>query len=298
MSAAEFSADYKFLYNTREPVTAAALAESLAAIDALAAKAPAVLKTIVPRIGRIDAQLLVTHIAIGSYDEHFLFRLVFGKGKVAERKLEALRKKLKLDKMNPTQLAALLLSGVIIYGVWQFSQSDKSASIHIENSFNSIGGKLNMSGEEIAAILDSAIRNKEDLRRQTVKLIRPAGLSETGELTIAGEDIQLTLPPKALDVVPVSYSKAEPNEPEELLVKVPAVIRALDLDRPGQGWAGILPEISERRLPVELAEGVNPLSITPGKITYLDVNLIHSVDHHGNKSPKRIVVERVYDAKD
>lgn len=285
------SAPYHFSYKTTSPVTAGALADSLMGLEGIAEKSLLILKQLAPHIGPMECQLLVTSIEIGSYNENFIYRLIFGKGKAAEKKIDELRTALKLDNMDPKKIVAIAVSAALVYGVWLFAKPDEPANVHIINSFNSIGTDLNMSHEEVIALLDSAIHNKEDLKRKTVKLIRPQGDTQPGDLSLTGP-YALRLPAEALKSIPAEYSKPEKDEPETELKNVPFIVRAMDLDRPGTGWAAILPELDERRLPLALDPGINPLSLPPGKIIYGDLTVIHSLDRHGNKKAKRYLLHQ------
>jgi len=286
---------YSFFYSAEGPVTATALAESLIGLEGMAERAAFALRTLAPNIGRVKAQLLVHDVAIGSYKENFLFRLVLGRGDDAERKLDDLRRKLHLDGVNaPTIVTSALVAGIVCYGVWQFAKPDPSASTFVNNGFLAIGSSINMPPDEFTALLDKSTPNKEDLRRDTVRIVRPAGLKQAGTMTLKAGDLTVSLPHQALATVPIQYTKGEPEILETKLSKVPAIIRALDLDRVGQGWAGVLPETSETRMPVELGDGVSPAAIPPGKIIYADVTLIQGVDRRGQKIPKRFISEKIH----
>lgn len=286
---------YTFLYDTEGPVTAAALAESLIGLDGMAGRAAFALRALSPDLGRIRHELLVRDVAIGSYKEQFWFRFIFGTEKNAEKKLEQLRRRLHLDAVNgsPVAIASVVAVGLVAYGVWQFAKPDPVASVLVNNGLLAIGSSINLPADQFEAVLDTASPNKEELRRDTVRIVRPAGLEKTGVMTLKAGDISVSLPHQALEPVPVEYTKREPQTVEIKLTNAPAIIRALDLDRAGQGWAGVLPEISEKRMPVELGKDVSPSAIPPGKIIYGNVTLIQAVDRKGEKTPKRFVLEKI-----
>lgn len=285
---------YTFLYDTEGPVTAAALAESLIGLDGMAGRAASALRTLSPNLGRIKHELLVRDVAIGSYKEQFWFRFIFGYGKAAERKLDELRKRLHLDDVNASPvIASALVAGPVAYGVWQFAKPDPVASVLVNNGLLAIGSSINLPADELSALFDASSPNKDELRRDTVRIVRPGGLAKAGTMTLKAGDLSVSLPHQALESVPVEYTKSEPEIHEVKLTNVPTIIRALDLDRAGQGWAGVLPEISEKRMPVELGKEVSPSAIPPGKIIYGNVTLIHAVDRRGEKTPKRFILEKI-----
>lgn len=70
-------------------------------------------------------------------------------------------------------------------------------------------------------------------------------------------------------------------------------IRAMDLDKVGKGWWALAPAISDRRLPIELGPGIDPLTIPYGRTIRADLTLTYKVDRHGGRTPKGLMLKRL-----
>ena len=234
----------------------------------------------------------MTSIELGSYKENFLVRMVFGSGEDAERKIEELRQKLGLKEMNAKTLIGFLLAAALVYGAYLTLKPGSPSSVHIENSFNTIGREMNLKPEEVMALMEEAINNKEDLKKHVVKLAHPGGVSQGGEIRIDGNDA-FTIPAEIVNGIPTRYEKKEAEEPFQDFDNVTIVLRAMDLDRPTTGWWAIVGEISDKRLPVEISADINPATIPIGKNTPVDITVVYKVDSHGNKTPKRYLLRKL-----
>lgn len=288
---------HRFYYDTDSPITASMLAESLLGLEGVIKRSTDILSKLIDTPIR-DADVLITSIKFGSYDENFLIRFFFGKGRTGERNIEQLRKKLGLQKMELSKVAAIAILAAIAYGAYHFATSSKDdkASVHIENSFNNWGKELGMTKEELLALVQDAIRNKEDLKKQVVRLTHPAGSQKGGTITLDGDET-LSIPSTVINSIPADYVKDTPDEPFKDFEGVDVVVRAVDLDRPAMGWAAIVPSVSDKRLPLQLAEGLDPLTVPIGKYTPSDITVIYKTDAHGNKTPKRLLLRKLVPKK-
>jgi hypothetical protein len=289
---------HEFYYKTSSPVTAAALADNLLGLEGLFRHGAGVLARLLD-VPVKDSVLLVTGIELSSYKDSFLFRLVFGKGAAAEKKLEKLRETLRIKDMDGATLAKVMIGLAAVYGGWHlFAQQhakapDEAAALRVENSFNNMCVSINMEPWEMLALLDESIRNKEDLRKNVIRIFKPDGQNASGEVRIGGED-GFTIPADVSEGLPVKYEKQDAEEDEVPHFNVPIIIRALDLDKPEQGWWAVLPEMGDNRLPVVLGETIKPGSILPGKIFHADVSIHYKTGPNGSRRAKRVILHKKY----
>jgi hypothetical protein len=293
MTATYLDTAHFFQYDSKIPVTAGALAESLLGLEAVVKKSAGVLNRLFDVHIR-DTEVLVTSFEFGSYKENLVFRFFFGKGREAERNIEKLRTQLGLKNMDFKRATAIVVTGAVLYAGYRFLPSTPSpASVHIENSFNNLGQELGFTKDELIAIFEASIRNPDDLKKQVSRMAHPGAVPHGGTMTL-DNDTQLSIPPDVISVITPGYTRDEPDEPFKDFDNTQIVIRAIDLDRPATGWAGIVPTISDKRLPVALADGLDPSTVPAGKNTDADVTVIYKVDKHGNKEPKRYLLRKIH----
>lgn len=284
---------HEFFFATKDEVTAKSLSDNLLGLEgAFQASTKVLSKLLEARVK--EGQLLVEAIELNSYKDKLLFRLVFGKGEDAEEKLEILRKKLKIDNMKPEAVVAVALAGSIVYAAWKLS-SDKGditppVQIHIENSFNNLGGELGLTRQEAIDLFESALDGDEKVKQNVIKLVRPNGQYGGGEVIIDGKE-SLTIPREIVDAVPLDYEKPQAREVVDTLENVEIVVRALDLDQPEKGWWGIIPKISDRRISLALDAGIDPATIPAGRYFRADVEVEFRYDKMGRKKPKKILLK-------
>ena len=288
--------DHYFYYDTKIPVTTSALAESLLSYEAIVRRSRGVLNNVLGAKIK-DSEIYVTGVEIGSYKESFTFRFIFGKGRAGEKNVEKIRKKLGLTNVDAKKLIGIVVLGAVLYAAYCFLPKEPTpASIHIENSFNNLGKEIGLSKEEILKLFSTSIKNTEDLKRQVSRLAHPNGEEHTGSMHFDRDD-SLTIPSDIVSMIPAGYKKEELDEPFRDYDNVDIVIRAVDLDRPDAGWAGIFPEIGDKRLPVVLAEGLNPSAISIGRLIPANITVVFKVGKNGEKHAKRIMLRSLVDEK-
>lgn len=285
--------EHFFYYDTKNPATASSLAESLLGFEGIVKRSTAVLSRVLD-VPIKDTEVLITSFEFGSYKENFIFRFLFGKGRAAEKNLEKLRNQLGIQNMDLKKVAAVVVTGAVLYAAYRFLPSAPTpATIHIENSFNNLGKEIGLSKDELIALFDATIRNPDELKKHVSKLAHPGATPHGGTITLDNNPA-LSIPADVVSVIPPGYTKDDVDEPFKDFDGIQIVIRAIDLDRPATGWAGIVPTISDRRLPVSLADGLDPATVPAGKNTDADVTVIYKVDKNGNKEPKRYLLRKVH----
>lgn len=291
-----FQSEHLFIYATKKPISATMLAESLVGLDGIVDHSARVLAAIM-EVRVKSSGVLIKKIEFGSYKEDIIVRLLFGKGKDLEKNIEKLRKLTGLTHMSAGTLITLVLICVLGYGVYKFAadKGDQKATISITNSFNDWGKEVGMTGEELMAKVATAITDHGDLKKQVVRLTRPAGADDNGSITFDGSPAR-KLDAEVVSVVPLQYEKELPDEPVKDFPNEQIVIRAADLDRPSTGWFGIAPGISDRRVAVQLEEGVDPMKIILGKYNQADITVLYELDKRGEKFPKKFLVRKIYDS--
>lgn len=286
--------EHHFYFATNAPITAQTLAESLLGLDGIVRRSANVLQRLLPNTTISDVDVLITSIQLGSYKENFIVRILFGEGEEAEKKIEELRKTLMLENMTGKKIVAFAITAAIAYAAWLHLKPGDPAQIHIENSFNTIGGEVGMNREQVIGVLDAALGNKkEELKKNVVKLVHPGGMASSGSLTI-DQNEAFSIPTEVVENVPVQYEKDQEDEPFKDLENVQLSVRALDLDNPRRGWWAIAPDIAqERRINMRVAEDIDLRTISTGKYFYANITVFFKVDKNGNKTAKRFLLRKI-----
>lgn len=286
---------HHFSYNTPGEVTAEALANNLLGLEGVFASSSKIVGRLLGTSIR-ETEIIIQEIELGSYRDTFLFRMVFGQGDDAEKKVEELREKLRIHNMSAKMIVGVAVTAAVLYGAIQYGAAtgkplEPSVQISIDNSFNGIAHELNLSREELLALLDSALKGDEELKKSVIKLVKPEETTRPGEIVI-DRTPTLTISEQVTGLVPGKYEKPKPTEVSEREEDVQLVVRAVDLDKK-TGWWAVMPLESDRRIKVELSPEVAPTSIPVGKFMRADIEILFRVDPKGEKSAQKITILKV-----
>ena len=290
-----WESSHEFYFKTSADVTPLSLADNLIGLDGVLRRSGDVIgKLLGARVS--DVEILLESVELNSYKDNFLFRLTFGKGRAAEKKLDELRKKIGVDEMSPKTMIAAVVLVAVAWAAMRFAgpKPEPAVTMHIENSFNAGSEKLGVTRDELVAILDATLgKRAEDVKKHVVKMAHPDGQEEGGEIVFDGEE-SLKVPKEIITVIPASYEKAEPKSRDVDYIKRDITIRALDLDRPGAGWWAIAPDVAERRLPLSIGAEVDPNKVPIGKTQSADFTVTWKREKSGEETPSRILLHRIH----
>lgn len=292
---AEFhESEHLFFYSTEtNRVSAGELADSLIGLEGVVGSIGPILERML-EIRIAEVEVLITEVAIGSYRENFIVRMLFGKGATLERNIEKLRKKAGLANMEPKKLIGLVILVALAYAVYLHTKPGDPMTGIIVNSFNNIGG-TNLSGEQIVEIAKAALNHKEteQLKRDAVKLLRPNGGQVSGFVQI-DNDPHLTLPKEAIDVVPTKYEREADVPTNQDFDHVYLSVRSADLDRPSAGWTAIAPDHAEKRLPLRIMPEVSIHDVPIGRTFPADITIIYQTKAGKPREPKEYLLRKVH----
>lgn len=288
----EISQSHTFYFNSDGPITALSLADNLRGLDGISKASTKVIGKIL-NVDISGSQLLIEQVSLESYKDSFIFRLVFGKGRKGEQKLEKFREALKLSDMNPRTLAQFSLAGAVVWGGWHVANAYKQeegnaeAHYHFENSFNTIALQADIEPEAAKEIFEQAVKNQEQLKKDVVRLTRPGGHLLQGAITF-DDNPSLSLPAEAIAAIPPKYEAPDRHDPEKHFKDIQIIVRALDLDTSSRGWWAIVPEVSESRIPMEIDDEVNPATLPAGKLFHAEITITYKADRHGEKKASKV----------
>ncbi len=283
-------------YRSDGPVTPAALAESLSALDGIVKCSLAFIDQLVPDNGIVGVEVLITEVKAGSYRESFIVRLLFGHGRKAEKNIERLRQILGVNKVTPE---TMVRTAVYLTISWACILSYKA--LHPDNKETPYAAcaasvALKREPKEIAKMAADAfgVRRVEVITVVT-RFVYPSEDTRPGILYMGGP-VETDIYTDELSRLspPTDYNRAGSAETSKDLEGVEITIRAINLNRPAQGCLAVIPTLDQRALPLRFNEGIDPAAILAGKIGKVDVTVFFAVDEQGNKVPRHYLLRKVH----
>lgn len=280
-----------------KPVSPRSLAEALLGLEGVVMESRPMMSCLLGGQFIKEIQIEIQQIEIGSYKEMFSVRFLFGRGRAMERKIDEIRKDLRLDKMNPKAVVGVAVAAAILFAAYEYAK-EEPARIQIENSFNQIATGTNLTGEELRELVSALLSptQQASIRKATSKMVHPGGTPSGGTLTI-DENPKLQISAEVIQEIPATPPEMEQDEPIEDVTDVQMVVRAADLDNPEKGWWGIIPDKGDTRVRVHVMPGVGIDKIPFGKYFQADVTITYSVSRAGNRKPKQYFLTKVHDEK-
>lgn len=202
--------------------------------------------------------------------------------------------------MNNPQLfsaivAVMILTGGAYYvGKDQNSGPEKKATIEANN--NTIiqigGGMVDLEGEEFRALIENAVEDKDKLAKDAVRIVKPAKRDPQALIEFSGHP-GLRISSDTVKAMPDNVQEPDKEEQiedyEELLLE----LRAIDLDSTKRGWGVVAPDLSPRRVKLQLDPTVNPEDLFDKRQVRGSVTVIFGFDKTGQKFPRLIFLREI-----
>ncbi|MCY1396595.1 hypothetical protein D9M71_115730 [compost metagenome] len=301
MDAVVYEASHEIYFSTKNEVPIADVVTSLLAFERIIKQSPQVLSALTgAEIEHIE--VFVEELHSGSLDTKYLLKLFFKDEEELEKFLASIRDKLKEHPMVRTTLLTAVIAGMVGYGLYAAAKivnsPEAAATIQANNNviINIGAGEVDMTPEQFTAVVHAAIRDKKALAKDSVRFMAPARTDPDSQVEFDGNP-NIVIPKETVRVAPSSID-VERDKHEEALPDVDLHIRATNLDSTTSGWAGLIPGIIDRRLPLELAEGVDPKDVASKFKVRADVTVIYEPKGKAKKlTPVRIILTGLVDPK-
>lgn len=288
--------DFHIKYNMTTTPSVDDVVTSLTALQHLIPKSVTVLDKIYPELTIHTAELLVEDVRVGSLWEDLKVKLTVGL--VGEQNAEKLQEVLNDSIKHHHMLSKLLYAGfgaVVAFGAITAVQSCSKKEQAVVNNFydNStniavLSEHSNLSGDEVVAVVKSVMDKKTV--QKTADFIQPAKQDPNGSIEIGSKTANpQTIPNEIVQAVPEQVEAPQQEEREQDYSNIDVYIYASDQDKNTQGWAGIVPELFERRVKFELAEDINPHRLHGQRKINADITVIERYQ----KSQKKYMVAKV-----
>jgi hypothetical protein len=296
----ELVASHKVFYNTEAPVPLSQIAESLLALERVIQRSPNVLEKIFDGIKIDKVYVYVDHIESGSLLETFVVKFIFGSQDKLDDFMLKMRAKTGMDRLNESQIfsaviMALVLSGALAaYSYWGGPKENQTTIEANNNVIINIGaGMVEMKPEEFRAIVESAVGSRAELAKDAVKIIRPAKADKNAEI-VFDDNPDLSIKPETIRAVPSYLQDDISDETISDYENVDIVIRAIDLDSFKRGWAVVIPEIHQKRMPLQLDRAIDPELLMGKREIKGDVTVVFVKDPQGKEIPQKVYLRKLY----
>lgn len=174
------------------------------------------------------------------------------------------------------------------------SDGKGNTTINITNSILvGTGNNLTLDKESVEQILSTEIKNRATSAKAVAKVFGPAKRHEGTKFKVGGSN-GVEIPTEVVKAVPpLEAIQNKPENTAQDFDHVKVDFAAMDRDRKNRGWAVVLPKAlpgAGRRLPVTLAETVNPTELMYAKDAVVDLSVIN--DARGR--PKAVLLRKLH----
>lgn len=294
MTGLVLEASHEIYFSTKNEIPIADVVTSLLAFERIIKQSPQVLSALTG--AEIDhIEVFVEELHSGSLDAKYLLKLFFKDEEELEKFLGSIREKLKEHPVVRNTLLTAVIAGMVGYGLFAAAKivnsPEAAATIQANNNvvINIGAGEVNMTPEQFTAVVHAAIRDKKALAKDSVRFMAPARTDKESQVVFDGHE-QIVIPKETVQVAPSSVDVAR-DQIEDRLPDVDLHIRATNLDSKTSGWGGLIPGVVDRRIPIELAEDIDPKDVAGKFKLRADVIVVYEPKGKAKKlAPVKILV--------
>jgi len=299
----EITINQQLYYSNKELVPIREVAESLIALESIIRQSPDVLEAMFPGTKIISVSVFINELKSDSIWEDVIIKFIFGNQKKFDEIISGLREKVGMENImkNPQLLSTIILVMILTGGAYYLgkdknAQQEQKATIEANNNviINIGAGMLQIKAEEFKAIIDGALKDKDKLAKNAVKVITPAKRDPNASVKFNNND-QLSILPETVKAMPTHIIEPEEEEFIEDFEAIEIEVRATDLDSTKRGWAAVVPALSKKRIRLQLDPTVDPEKLAELRNITAKATIIFGHDKDYNKVPKLIFLREVID---
>jgi len=252
-----------------------------------------ILESIFPGTTIRASNVFINELQSGSLWEDLIVKFIFGNQQKFDQLINNAREKAGLGyiEKHPQVLSAIMISLVLSGGIYALDKKFQTNSEKIETLQNNNNIVINICADmthlhpdELKHHIEANIRDKEKLSKNAIKVVHPAKRDKNSEITF-DQNNSLKLDLNTIQAMP-SFVPEDIDEMIEEFREVEVTIRATDLDSKRRGWAAVIPEISDRRVRLQIDPSVNVEKIIAKRTFLGDVTAVFKYDENGNEVPK------------
>ena len=297
----ELTVHQQIYYSNKELVPIKDVAESLLALEAIIRQSPDVLEAMFPGTKIQSVEVYINELKSDRIWEDVVVKFIFGNQQKFDEFIANVRERIGMDNiMNNPQLLSSIILVMILSGGAYYLGKDKSATPEqkatIEANNNTIiqigAGMVELSSEDFKAIIDGAIKDKEKLAKNAIKVVSPAKRDPEASITF-NDNEELRIQNESVKAMPRFVHEPEDEEYIEDYKNIELEIRAIDLDSTKRGWAVVVPDLHKKRVRLQLDPTVNPEDLLDKRKVNANVTVIFAHDKEYNKVPKLVFLREI-----
>ncbi len=286
--------DFKVTYNTENPPSVKDVIKSLSSLEYLIQKGVLVLEAAYPDIKIVSTDVYVQDIEAGSlYEWLKVTCLTRAIGENNLQKLEEVFNDILQDGGKVNSLVMLGTGAFIGAGIVAGSallSDDEVQPVNTYNTVNivSVAQNAGITGEQIESIVAANMNKK--VATSAVEFVQPAK-DENATISL-GDNETLTIPREVVKNAPTVTNFDPPERKEDDYSNIDLYVYASDQDSSSRGWAGIAPELFEKRVKFELGEELDSFTLhNAGKKIKANITLVKKYDKEKRDYvPEKIII--------
>ncbi|ADP96450.1 hypothetical protein [Marinobacter adhaerens] len=297
----DFSIPQQVHYTNKNRASIQEIADGLVALDSLIRQTPSVLEALFPDYKIESVEIYLDEFRSGSIWEDLVVKFIFGNQKNFDSAIGAAREKLGMEEVmsDPQVLSAIILVMVLSGGLYWLgkrskNKPEKRAAIEANNNtVIQIGsGMVGLDADEFRALIDNAVQDKNQLAKDAARIVKPAKRDPNGYIEF-GDNPGLKITSESVKAMPDYVQDDEPEEIVEDYDGLLLELRAIDLDHTKSGWRVRAPDLSDRRIKLQLDPSVMPDDLFNKRQIRGKVTVVFRSDNAGQKIPRLIFLREV-----
>ncbi|GAW67969.1 hypothetical protein GPEL0_01r4081 [Geoanaerobacter pelophilus] len=294
----ELSVTQNIYYSSEKKIQLTQVAESLLALERIICRTPAALEKLFPDTQIEKVYVYIDKLESGSIYEDIVVKFVFGSQENLDDFILKSRNACGMETLDKKPILKLLILSTILFGgvyAASYFGSSKESKTVIQNQYNyaiKLGSELSgTSVEQFKDIIESSVSSRSSLAKDTTKFIRPAKFDKKSFIYFDIEK-EVFIPPEVIRAVPASLREDISDEYLKDFTNVEVSIRAIDLDSFKRGWAVVIDVISDKRIPLQLDNDINPESLIGLRSFNGDVTVMYERGESGD-IPKKVFLRKI-----
>lgn len=296
----ELVVNQQIYYSNKKLIPIEDVADSLLALERVIRHSPEVLEALFPgvKIGAVD--IYIKALKSDSLWEDVVVKFMFGSQDKLDLFIENARERLGMNKISNDGLLSVIIILLIFVGYSYLLNRDQTVTQQqrdtIEANNNTIinigAGMVDMTAEEFRILIDGAVKDKEKLAKDAVRIVKPAKLDPEASITF-NDNQALQILPETVRAMPGYVSDLEDEEFIEDFPSLEMEVRATDLDSTKRGWAVVMPEISEERVKLHLDSTIDRRKLHEKDRFKGSATVIFKLDKKYKKLPKLVLLREI-----
>lgn len=302
----EITARHEVFYDSRRTFSVPEICQSLLATYQAAELLPPVLSSVLPELRNVRIKIgLLEATQQSPHKQQYIFQLIFETQENLEDFIKKFGKKHGITAIeeNSNLLSRLTILLMLFGAGYALVDTHSPPSHHIEGDKNIIIGELSgafgLSDEDLNKRIEDALK-RNDKKRLARSAVEFAGLTKKERNVSVLVDGKEPITKESLFDIPSpeEYAASQPEERREHFEQTLVFFRAIDLDSTKRGWAAIVPDVSDKRLRLEIVPGIDLDYLRQHDKVYADILVEYRQDPFGTERPTIAHLYRVYEMKD